>query len=169
MTILTIISCGKAKNKVDKCKAEDAYIGSSFKLKQQYANNHLPYMILSAKYGLITPDQEIDPNYNKTIQTSFDIHILVELLCSQIDKAQGFNNNVIKPNTFKYYLSSMERIDILAPEKYVIALSNALARCNINIAINHLTKGLSQGYQMQFLTQLNKDSKKEESIVENWL
>lgn len=154
MTTLTIISCGKTKNKIARCQAKDAYIGRSFKLKKEYAEEHNPYMILSAKYGLLKPEAEIDPNYDKTIQSTKDIQVLSDLIHKQIT---GTNDD-----TFKLYLMGLERIDILAPLNYVTALSNALTRCNIYVPVNHLTKGLSQGYQIQFLSQLNK---KEQRII----
>lgn len=66
---VVLLSC--ASQKLSRCaKAKDLYISTLFKLSLKYANNLRPgpdsIYILSAKYGLLDLDQEIDP-YEKTL------------------------------------------------------------------------------------------------------
>jgi len=56
-----IITCGK--NKADSgCLARDLYTGSFFKEAKKWAESTgLPWFILGFKYGLIEPDQYMEP------------------------------------------------------------------------------------------------------------
>jgi hypothetical protein len=62
---LIIVGCGKAKiwsrgHHVGRVKAQDAYIGSLFKSARRFAEKRgANWLILSAKYGLLRPDQLI--------------------------------------------------------------------------------------------------------------
>jgi hypothetical protein len=67
MAKIVLISC--VSKKLDhKSKAQDLYISSLFKKNLQYAKSLNPdkIFILSAKYGLLKLDVEIEP-YNKTL------------------------------------------------------------------------------------------------------
>lgn len=70
---LVIVPCGKAKiwNRHPDCgrvPARDAYTGSLFKLNRQYAERFSErWVILSAKYGFISPDIKIE-DYNVTFK-----------------------------------------------------------------------------------------------------
>ena len=74
MKTLVIIPCGKrkiwSKNlEAGPTKAKDTYIGSPFKVHREYAENlGDPWVILSAKYGFLEPDQIIPENYNVTFK-----------------------------------------------------------------------------------------------------
>lgn len=62
-----LISC--VKSKADKpCKAKDMYVSPLFKGMYAYAQAHCDAIyILSAKYGLLHPDEHIKP-YNDTLK-----------------------------------------------------------------------------------------------------
>lgn len=67
MKKIVLISC-VSKKLAQKAKAMDLYISPLFKLNMKYARRLSPDVIciLSAKYGLIDPDTEIDP-YDVTL------------------------------------------------------------------------------------------------------
>ena len=66
---LGLVSCTKSKKSYP-CKAYEMYSPSNlFKKAYQYAKTHYnKVIILSAKYGLLLPDDEIEP-YNLTLKT----------------------------------------------------------------------------------------------------
>lgn len=66
---LVITSCCKKKNEVNlKLKASERYIGQMFRATKNFAdNNQYDLLIISAKYGLLKPEDKID-NYNMKIQ-----------------------------------------------------------------------------------------------------
>lgn len=135
---VVIISCGKSKNKVSKCTANDAYTGRSFLLKKEYAElSNTPWFILSAKYGLIRPQRIIDPNYDKTVSSAKDINELASKIKKQVSKYPEF--------------SVAEDILFLGPEAYVKAL-NIVFSGNKNIL--HPTKGLNQGKSQKMIKSL---------------
>ena len=65
---IVLLSCVKSKEK-SPCKAYDMYISSFFKKKKAYAESLNPnsIYILSAKYGLISLNKDIEP-YNQTLK-----------------------------------------------------------------------------------------------------
>ena len=67
MKNIVLISCVSKKRAV-KSKAADLYVSTLFKLDLQYARKLKPdvIFILSAKYGLVALDDEIEP-YNVTL------------------------------------------------------------------------------------------------------
>ena len=67
MKTIIIISC-ISKKLPHKAKAKDLYISALFKLSFQYAKslNVNDIYILSAKYGLLPLDQEVEP-YEQTL------------------------------------------------------------------------------------------------------
>lgn len=69
MKKLVLISCVKTK-RTFKCKARDMYISPLFKKSLSYAQKLAPdqIYILSAKYGLLGLDDEIEP-YERTLKT----------------------------------------------------------------------------------------------------
>jgi len=128
---ITVISCGKQKNKGVKCLAKDAYSGRSFLLKRMYAElSNSPWFILSAKYGLIRPDRSINPNYDVTIKTKAEYQEFAQKLKRQIPQYLEF--------------TMAEEIVFLGPSTYFKSLELALEGKD-RITIKHLTKGLKQG------------------------
>ena len=87
---LVIVSCGKRKIwDVDPghgpCQAKDAYVGPLFKWARRYAEKFGDmWVILSAKYGFITPDFIIPGNYNVTFKDKKTNPISVDELKEQI-------------------------------------------------------------------------------------
>ena len=69
MKRIVLISC-VSKKLPYKAKAKDLYISTLFKLNYQYAKflNPNKIFILSAKYGLLNPELEIE-SYNETLNT----------------------------------------------------------------------------------------------------
>lgn len=83
---LLVVGCGKAKTwnkkpRAGRVAAKDAYTSSLFKLCRRYAEKHFPgrWVILSAKYGFVHPDQRIG-NYNVHFQTNRDAVSDAELI-----------------------------------------------------------------------------------------
>ncbi len=72
---IVLISCVSKKLNY-KAKAKELYISSLFKLNMKYAQSLSPdkIFILSAKYGLLKLDEEIDP-YNETLNEKKDSEI----------------------------------------------------------------------------------------------
>jgi hypothetical protein len=75
MSKVVLISC--VSTKVDHhAKAKDLYVSPLFKMNYEYATSLHPdaIYILSAKYGLLHPDTEVDP-YEQTLNTmkSFEV------------------------------------------------------------------------------------------------
>lgn len=68
MKRIILISC-VSKKRTRKSKAKDLYISALFKKNLQYAWQQKPdqIFILSAKYGLVTLDEEIEP-YDLTLK-----------------------------------------------------------------------------------------------------
>lgn len=148
---IVIISCGKSKNRGTDCKAKDAYNGQSFLLKRKYAelSGHT-WLILSAKYGLLKPEDKINPNYDMTISTRGDIQQLASMLITQIPKYLDF--------------SVADEIIFLGPKAYVESLEQALSR-KTSARIIHLTKGLGQGKTKKKILELINEIQSNEILV----
>ncbi len=72
MAKIVLVSC-VSKKKIQKSKAKDMYTSPLFVYAWKYAESLKPdkIFILSAKYGLLDPDQEISP-YNQTLNKMKD-------------------------------------------------------------------------------------------------
>ena len=128
---ITVISCGKSKIEASLCEAKDAYNGRSFLLKKKFAElNGNPWFILSAKYGLLTPNRIIDPNYDCTIKTKADIEQLAQKIQTQIPCYLDF--------------STSNEILFLGPANYVKSLNLAFSESSYP-KLTHVTKGMKQG------------------------
>ncbi len=137
---IVIISCGKSKNNGPDCLAKEAYNGRSFLLKRKYAElSGYPWLILSAKYGLLKPNKEIDPNYDMTVVTKVDIQQLTLKISKQI------------PNFLEYSIA--DEVIFLGPTTYVRALEQVFEG-KIAVRINHVTKGLGQGKTQKKIKEL---------------
>lgn len=88
---LVITSCCKKKNEVNlKLKASERYIGQMFRATKTFAdNNQYALLIISAKYGLLNPEDKID-NYNKKIQNKREA---LELRSKVVPKLQKIIEN----------------------------------------------------------------------------
>jgi len=147
---IVVISCGKSKNIGPKCFAKDAYNGKPFLMKKTYAElSGFPWLILSAKYGLLKPDTIINPNYDLTVSTKDDIQQLSLKIAKQI------------PNFLEY--SVADEVIFLGPGAYVRALELAFEGKN-TIKINHVTKGLGQGKTQKKIRDLINETSEKQKI-----
>ena len=65
---IALVSCVKKKKAV-RCPAQDLYDSDLFRKMRCYAKQHSDrWFILSAKYGLLSPETEIEP-YERTLNT----------------------------------------------------------------------------------------------------
>lgn len=92
MNTLVIVPCGKRKiwdknPEAGPTRAKDAYTVSPFKVNREYAEKFDdPWVILSAKYGFLEPDQIIPENYNVTFNDPSTNPILITELKEQVEK-----------------------------------------------------------------------------------
>ncbi len=97
MSRIVLISC--VSTKLDRrAKAKDLYISPLFTMNYTYAESLKPdaIYILSAKYGLVDPEKEID-TYNETLNTKKS-HELKDWALDVIDQTEGkidFRNDEI--------------------------------------------------------------------------
>jgi len=109
--VLVITECTKAKIGYDdsiKAKAKDMYKGQLFKTVRKYAEGKgFDYIIISAKYGLVCPDQEIE-GYEKVLRTKADVEAIRD----------GVEQKL------KSILPSYDKILVIAGSKYREVLRN---------------------------------------------
>lgn len=116
--ILIVTECTKRKLNYDGtiiAKAKYMYQGRIFKVVRKYSETMgFPYVIISAKYGLVIPDENIS-GYEKVLRTNED----VENIRSTVETK-------LKPIIDEY-----DKIVVIAGDKYRRVLSNLLdARFN---------------------------------------
>lgn len=95
MTKIVLISC--VSKKLDhRSKAEDIYVSPLFKKNLKYAKSLNPdeIFILSAKYGLLSLEEEIDP-YEKTLNNMHipEIREWADLVLDQLNKVSDLNGD----------------------------------------------------------------------------
>ncbi|NPA23040.1 MAG: hypothetical protein GXO23_01900 [Crenarchaeota archaeon] len=150
---LCVVSCGKRKiwdtyrnvpARVPACKA---YTGTLTRLAIKYAETFYPgsWLILSGKYGLLFPWEEIE-NYNKKLVKVDDRFI--SLLRSQIEEKD---------------LMKYSRVLILGGENYVKACE--LAFKSFNIEVMAPLRGLSMFARMRVLSEALKRGLKIEYML----
>jgi len=92
MVALVIVPCGKSKiwdkkPEVSNVKARDVYTGAPFKVNREYAESFgFDWVILSAKYGFLEPDQIIPEKYNITFNDPSTNPISFEELKRQVER-----------------------------------------------------------------------------------
>ena len=88
--VLVIVPCGQAKiwdrrAEIGPVPARDVFIGPPFKVNRRYAEHFAKsWVILSAKYGTISPDYDIPGPYNVTFSKKATQPVSVQLLQKQI-------------------------------------------------------------------------------------
>lgn len=140
MKIILISCVSKKLNK--KSKAKDLYISPLFKKNLKYANSLNPdkIFILSAEYGLLKLNEEIEP-YNKTLNKMYSNEI------------KDWANSVLNQLKESTALENDEFI-FLAGDKYRKFLLPNIKNYKIPM------KGLTIGKQMQWLNkELRNESK----------
>lgn len=141
MKSLCIIGCGKKKiwdknSEISSIKAKEVYTGSFTKKCIEYAEKFYPesFYLLSAKYGLILPDEKIQGPYNECFHHKNSKPITIEEIKIQIiDKKLGNYDKIIIIGG-NYYT---ELIKNLFPKKKVF---NPLGECK---GIGHMMKKLN--------------------------
>jgi hypothetical protein len=132
MAKIVLVSCVKKKLPY-KAKARDMYVSTLFKYNLEYAKSLNPdkIFILSAKYGLVDSEAEIEP-YDKCLITmsSKEIKEWADFVISQIKKEAN-----LKEDEFIF----------LAGEKYRKYLLPHILNYQIPL------KGLGIGRQLQYL------------------
>ena len=135
-----IISCTKKKiwdvnpNAPKKVKAKDAYIGNLFKLAKELVTKlNASWWIISAKYGILAPNEEIE-NYN--------IHIKQSKLTPEIIKKQLIEKGIV----------NYKRIIILASTKYCELIEKAAKE--LGISVKTPLKGLPLGKMLSKLKKM---------------
>ncbi len=134
MRKIILISC-VSKKRLLRSKAQDLYISALFKKNLQYALQQNPdqIFILSAKYGLVRLDEEIEP-YDLTLNTMSvsDIKQWAAKVTQQLSEQTDLQQDLFI---------------FLAGEKYRKYLIPHLAHVQIPF------KGLTIGRQLQQLTK----------------
>ena len=138
MAKVVLISC-VSKKLHHKSKAQDLYVSPLFKKNLQYAKslNADNIFILSAKYGLLRLNEEIEP-YDKTLN---------KMCSNEIKKWANYVLNQLKKSTD---LENDEFI-FLAGNNYRKFLLPHIKQYNIPM------QGLGIGKQLQWLTKRNKN------------
>jgi Family of unknown function (DUF6884) len=117
-----IIPCGKAKRRTGwPWPAREAYVGSPFKVNRGYAEAVAPgrWLILSAKYGLLDPDQLID-DYDVSFNRPASGPIETGALAAQA-RARGLAGPVVGLGGMAYVsalrsaLSGFEEVELSFP------------------------------------------------------
>lgn len=134
MKTIVLISCVKTKRPI-RSKARDLYTSTWYKLAYEYAQRLKPdeIYILSAKHGLVNPEQELEP-YNLTF-------------CSmKTDQKKSWARKVLKQLEGISKLHE-DHFIFLASEKYRKYLIKAMTLYEIPM------EGLRQGEQLSWLKE----------------
>lgn len=107
---VALVSCGKAKRKV-KSKAKDLYTGTLTRRSIDFASRSFErWFILSAKYGLLRPDDRVEP---------------YELKMSAIPKAARREWGArVQESLLRYGVPLEDRLLVLAGEDYIQAITS---------------------------------------------
>jgi hypothetical protein len=138
MKTIVLISCAKTKLQVA-AKAKDLYTSDLFRKNYQYAVTLNPDMIfiLSAKYGLLSPETMIEP-YEKTLKTM------------KIADRKKWSANILN-DLSKYADMKNDKFILLCGIKYREHI--LFDMCNYEIPMN----GLRNGQQNQWLKEKLKN------------
>lgn len=142
MSKIILIGCGKLKRD-NICAARDLYCGSLFDSRRQYAERQIaPWLILSAKHGLLNPDTIVSP-YDLVIsdlspldQVAWSAGVVLQL-CEFIDN-----------DTLNFAELRDVHCEIHAGAGYAERLVDVLTAAGFSASWP--VKGLSQGLQMKF-------------------
>lgn len=132
MSKIVLISCA-SKKMSQRAKAKDLYISPLFKMNLAFAHSLHPskIFILSAKYGLVDYEQELEP-YDKTLNkiSTSEVKQWAEKVIKQMIGKINFDN---------------DEVIFLAGEKYRKYLLPNFRKTSIPL------KGLSIGKQLHYL------------------
>lgn len=131
---MVLISCASKKRSY-KSKAKDLYISALFQKNLAYARKLMPDMIyiLSARYGLLDLDTEIEP-YDLTLNklSAVEIQTWAQMVLKQLSEKANLQN---------------DRFIFLAGMKYRKYLINHLRFYEVPL------EGLTIGKQLQYLSK----------------
>jgi cytoplasmic iron level regulating protein YaaA (DUF328/UPF0246 family) len=139
MDVIGLVQCG-AQKKATVAPAKDLYISSLFKKSKSFVESKCDkWFILSAKYGLLLPEQVVEP-YNETLK-SYSVKeraIWAESVFEDISK----------------HINSGDKIIFLAGNCYGQFLIPKLQAMGIQIEVP--MKGLRIGEQLHYLDVQNQ-------------
>ena len=139
MDVIGLVQCG-AQKKATAAPAKDLYISSLFKKSKSFVESKCDkWFILSAKYGLLLPEQVVEP-YNETLK-SYSVKeraIWAESIFEDISK----------------HINSGDKIIFLAGNCYGQFLIPKLQAMGIQIEVP--MKGLRIGEQLHYLDVQNQ-------------
>ncbi len=116
MRILCIVSCSDRKiwdrfPGIGPVKAREAYIGSLTKAAIQYAEKHCgSWVILSAKYGFLWPDDIVPGPYNVSFRNRSTNPIGVEELIKQAREKGLYDYDVVVVFGGKDYVEIVKKV-----------------------------------------------------------
>lgn len=118
MKKIVLISCS-SKKLSHKARARELYSSPLFRLNLQYALSLNPdnIYILSAKYFLLNPDEEIEP-YNKTLNnmSQEERQEWAKTIISQLEKLADLDNDLFiflaGKNYYEYLIPKMKNYEL---------------------------------------------------------
>ena len=135
-TTVYLVSCVSQKGEWA-CEARDLYVSDLFRKARRYVEaSGCPWFVLSAAYGLVTPDQVIAP-YERTLNTLgiADRRVWAEQVVTQLAEA----------------VPDMSRVVFLAGKRYREFLACHLVRREVAVSVP--MEGLRIGEQLRWLGQ----------------
>lgn len=134
MKSIALIACSKTKNKKP-CCAKELYIGDKFKKSRRYVEKiHDDWFILSGLYGLVCPDEIIEP-YDYTLKSAKK--------AEKVKWSQGVYSKL------KNYIDNNYEVYIYAGDDYRKYLLPLLEKDGYKVKVP--MEGLSQGHQNSWL------------------
>lgn len=139
---LGLISCTKTKRN-RRCKASEMYSASDL-FKKAYAYCTKKYdkvAILSAKYGLLFPDEEVEP-YNVTLYNM------------SVEKVKKWSDRVFRQFLAKIELNGLGKVYFHAGKRYRQYLIPMLEKMNVKYEVP--LKNLGIGRQLRWYKEKEK-------------
>ena len=143
MARICLIACVSLKD-TRKMRAGDIYLSPLFKKAREFASNFDRWYILSAKYGLISPDMVIEP-YEKTLNKM-----------SREDRRKWAENVF---GELKKHTKAVDEITFLAGLRYRQDLTPLLLKRGNKICVP--MEGMGIGKQLQWLTKSKIGARKQ--------
>lgn len=138
---IVLIGCGKAKRD-EPAPARELYTGSLFKKRLEYAESTgRTWWILSAKYGLIHPDQEIKP-YDLTMKDLAWVDQAAWIVCVLHEILNGLGDTTEKRGLTLEFHAGADYIDDLHDAALAVGFNTWWP-----------VKGLTQGKLMKWYTE----------------
>ena len=139
MKTICLVSCASKKRSF-KLPAKDIYVSELFRQTRKYVESTgCPWFILSAKYGLLSPEEIIEP-YNQTLNKM------------PARERRHWAAGVLAD--LKPILLSIDRVEIFAGKRYREFMEDIL-RQNVEVVVP--LQGLRIGQQIQWLKEKNHE------------